>query len=116
MIVDLSQKNLRSSPMLDTWENDVRIWSIFISIFVWLMAILKLSVIVRSSVFDGLCAWYGRCTIRRFRLISFDFVELDSDGFGRLDFATFVLALMNSAARLEFLCPISRRCWISSLT
>ena len=79
------------------------------------MAIWKLSVIVLSSVFDGLFALYGRCIIRRFRSISFDFVELDSDGFGRLDFATFVPASMNSAARLGFLCPLPRRCWMSSL-
>ena len=65
--------------MIGALENDVRIWSIFIFIFVWLMAILKLSIIVWSSFFDGLFAWYGRCTIRRFWLISFDFVEPPSN-------------------------------------
>jgi len=74
-----------------------------IFIFVWLSAILKLSAIVCSSVFDDLFVWYGRCTTRRFRLISFNFDELDSDGFGSFDFVTFILALINSTARLEFL-------------
>ena len=54
--------------------------------------------------------------MRRFRLISLDFVELDSNGFGIFDLTTFVSASMNSAVRLEFLCPLSRRCCMSSLT
>ena len=47
--------------------------------------------------------------MRRFRLISLDFVKLDSDGFGIFDLTTLVPASRNSAARLEFLCPLSRR-------
>ena len=54
--------------------------------------------------------------IRRLRSISLDFVELDSVGFGIFDLTTFVPASRKSAARLECLCPLSRRCCISSLT
>ena len=56
-------------------KNDMSMCGLFL-FFVWFIVILKISVLDCSSVFDGLFAWYSRCTVRWFWLISFDFLSL----------------------------------------
>ena len=108
-MVGSSRCFLQISPIFGALLYDVRTLSICIFGFLFKL-IRKFSVIVRRSVFVGLFGWYGRCKINKFRSISFDLVDLESDGLGIFDLDTFSPASMNSAARLECLCPLSSRC------